>query len=337
MSPTGPACGRIFDIGRDLPGAPEPVVGQSSVPRYSSRMHRLLDVRPRIAASPGRAVALETAVVTHGLPWPDNLETALEMEREVRDAGAEPATIGVLDGSIVVGLDAQELERMARSETAVKVGARDLAIVAFREGVGGTTVGATVRVAARARVGILATGGIGGVHRDVLDSFDISADLAEIARCPVAVVCAGAKSILDLPRTLEALETLGVPVVGFGTDDLPGFHVASTGNPLEHRVDEVPELARLAALHSDWSGGGLLIVQPPPADVALDRADVERWIGTGLAAAGEKGVAGKEATPFLLDWVARESGGRTVSTNRALLRANAALAGRLAAETTPPG
>ena len=295
----------------------------------------LFHIRPRIAAAIAArrpVVALESTVITHGLPAPENLETALELESAVREGGAEPATLGILDGQVIVGLTEDELRRLASCEDAVKVSRRDLAATLAAGEPGGTTVAATLWIAARAGIRLMATGGIGGVHRGGETSFDVSADLHELGRTRGVVVCAGAKAVLDLGRTLEVLETLGVPVLGFGTAELPAFYSTASGYPVSRRVDGEKDLARVLDAH--WAldlDGAVLVANPPPAEHALPRAEVEAWIDTAHDEARAAGLGGAALTPFLLDRLAGLSAGRTVEVNRALLRANAALAGRTAA------
>ena len=304
-------------------------------------MEGLLSIREDVAAALAEGkpvVALESTVIAHGLPKPQNVEAARRMEAAVRESGAAPATIGILRGRLVVGLSAEQIAALAESEDVAKVSRADLAVVLASGRAGATTVAATVFVAALAGIHVFATGGIGGVHRGAELSMDVSADLAELSRTPVAVVCAGAKAILDLPRTLEVLETLGVPVVGFGTEEFPAFYSRESGLKLAHRVDSAEEAARLMALQwelrkarPDTALGGILFVNPPPAESALPSAEVEGFIAKALALAEQKGVRGKAVTPFLLTEVARLSGGRTLRANMDLLAANARLAGKIAA------
>jgi pseudouridine-5'-phosphate glycosidase len=278
-------------------------------------METLLDIRPEVAAAlaEGRpVVALESTLIAHGLPYPRNLETAKRAAARVRAAGAVPATVGVAGGRLTLGLDGIEIERFARSQTVVKVSRRDLAAVTVAGGDGATTVAATMIAAHLAGIGVMATGGIGGVHMGGERSLDVSADLAELARTPVAVVCAGAKVILDLPRTLEVLETQGVPVIGYATSELPAFYCRSSGLPLEARVD-TPQAA--AKLHEE---------------TALASEEMEAWIAQSIAAAEAAGIGGKRLTPFLLERIAELSGGRSLEANLALIEANAELAGRIA-------
>jgi pseudouridylate synthase len=297
-------------------------------------MNSYLDVRPEIAdaLAAGRpVVALESTVISHGLPRPQNLETARKMEAAVRDEGAVPATIGLLEGRLIVGLSRAEIELLAGAERVAKVSRRDLAAVLNSRQPGATTVAATMIIAAQAGIRVFATGGIGGVHRGAQNTFDISADLSELARTPVAVVCSGAKVILDLPRTLELLETLGVPVVGYSTSDFPVFFVQESGLALDARVDTPLEAARLIAMH--WALGlnlGIIICNPPPARSALPRKQVESLIEAALNSAQAAGIQGKAVTPYLLDHLARASGGKTLETNIALLINNARVAAQIA-------
>ena len=277
-------------------------------------------------------VALESTVIAHGLPWPHNLDTARKMESAVRGEGAVPPTIAVLEGRMVVGLSSEQLTSFAEAEGVVKVSRADLgAVLASRE-TGATTVAGTMLIAARAGIRMFATGGIGGVHRGAELSFDISADLTELARTPVAVVCAGAKAILDLPRTLEALETLGVPVVGYRTSEFPAFYVRESGLPLNARVDTPEEAASLMNAH--WGTGlssGIVFCNPPPADCALKKQEVEALIERALNSAAAAGIRGNGVTPYLLDYLSKESQGRTVETNISLLVCNARVAAQIAA------
>ncbi|MDH3743570.1 MAG: pseudouridine-5'-phosphate glycosidase [Acidobacteriota bacterium] len=278
-------------------------------------------------------VALESTLIAHGLPRPQNLETALELERVVRREGAVPATVGIAAGRIVVGLDRQTLGVLAGSDDVLKVSRRGLATAVAAAGLGATTVAATMWIAARSGIGVMATGGIGGVHRGGESNLDVSADLREVGRTDVAVVCSGAKAILDLARTLEVLETEGVPVLGFQTDYFPAFYSRDSGAKVSQRVDSARVAAELLAIHRSLDlGSGVLITQPPPAGSAIERNEVEGWIETALAEAGAKGVAGEEVTPFLLARLTELSGGRTLDTNRALLVANASLAAQIAVE-----
>ncbi len=275
-------------------------------------------------------VALETAILTHGLPFPDNLETVRAMEEAVCERGAVPATIGILDGEIRVGLASSELERLARAGDAWKCSTRDLSLARMAGRSAGTTVAATLYVAVRAGIRFFATGGIGGVHRGGEDSFDISADLFELRRSPCCVVCSGPKAILDLPRTAELLETLSLTVVGFRTDRMPGFYVERTGLPVA-RVDTVDDLARLAGVQSElgWPGS-LIVMQPPPADQALSSEEFEELLSVCRERARAKGISGPSETPYLLACLVERSGGRTLALNRALAVRNASLAAQIA-------
>ena len=280
-------------------------------------------------------VALESTLISHGLPYPHNLEIAQALEREVRAAGAVPATIGVVGGAPTVGLSSADLERFAASGGRIrKLTRRDVGIAAAQGTDGATTVAATMAIAAAAGVSVFATGGIGGVHRGAERTWDVSADLVELGRTPVLVVCAGAKAILDLPATIEYLETLGVPVVGLGTDEFPAFYSAGSGLPLSARADTPAEAARLwhvqRALVAVAAPGGMLLCVPPPAEVALARDEVEEAIARALARAEETWVRGSAVTPFLLAVMAEETQGESVHTNVALLKQNAHVAGEVA-------
>src|SRR5215470_2635539 len=283
-----------------------------------------------VALAAGRpVVALESTIVAHGLPWPDNLEIGRALEAEVRAAGAVPATIAVLAGRAVVGLSPAELEALARGGPAFKkANAADLAVAIARGENAATTVAGTVHLAAHAGIRLFATGGIGGVHRGATG--DVSNDLAELAARPVAVVSAGAKAILDLPRTIEMLETLGVLVVGIRTSELPAFYTASSGLPLDHRVETAGGAA--AILRARWAlgQGGVLLCNPIPAEAALDPEFVDGVIASSLAQAAREGVRGKALTPYLLADLERKSGGATLRANRALALANARLAAEVA-------
>lgn len=277
-------------------------------------------------------VALETSVVAQGLPYPKNLEAARACEEAVRRAGATPAATAVLDGKVHVGLSAEALRRLAEpGRTKLKVGARDLAVAVARGADGGTTVSATCEIAAAAGIRVFATGGLGGVHRGYEEHLDASQDLGAIARAPVAVVCAGAKSVLDLPRTLELLETLGVPVLGVGTHDFPAFYARISGLRLEHALADVDEAARVVHVRTvTLAQGGLVLALPPPEAEAMAADEVERLIVLALDAARREGITGKAVTPFLLSKLAELSEGRTLAANVSLLVHNARYAGELA-------
>ena len=294
----------------------------------------LLTVHPEVAEAlaSGRAVvALESTIVTHGMPFPQNLETARAVEAVVRAGGAVPATIAVFDGRIVVGLDDAALTRVAEAGlSAAKASRRDLAVLLASGGLAGTTVATTMMAAAMAGIRLFATGGIGGVHRGAETSFDVSADLRELGRTPVAVVCAGAKSILDLPKTLEVLETEGVPVIGYRTDAFPAFFARDSGERVPHRLDGADEIAAAAALHWRLGGGGVLVANPIPEPDALSGAEIDAEIGRAVAEAKAAGVAGKDVTPFLLDRLNTLTAGRSLTANIALVKNNAALAAGIA-------
>ena len=291
-------------------------------------------VHPEVARalSSGRpVVALESTLICHGLPRPRNLELARAVEDAVRAEGAVSATVALVDGRVRVGLDGATLTRLATADGVAKCSPRDLPVVLARHALGATTVAGTIRIAASAGIRVMATGGIGGVHRGGERSLDVSADLPELARSEVAVVCSGAKVIPDLPRTLEVLETLGVPVVGFRSATLPAFYARESGLPLP-RVDDLVGLVELLRAQEalGWPGG-LVIANPPPQALAVPSAELEAWIADSLVEARRRGISGRDETPFLLAELARRSGGRTVALNEALVLDNARLAARLAA------
>ena len=291
-----------------------------------------LDVQRDVAsqiASRGPVVALESTVIAHGLPRPLNLETARGMETEVRGAGAVPATIALADGAAVVGANDALLTRLATEDGVQKVSLRDLAAVIARRALGATTVASTVEIAARAGIAVMATGGIGGVHRGAERSFDESADLEAIARNPVCVVCAGAKLVLDLALTLERLETLGVPVIGYGTAELPAFYVRSSGLALAHRADDALSVARIAR-EQLARGGGMVVAVPISAADALDRDEAEAEVARAVASAEKAGVRGAALTPFLLTSLGDATSGRSLRANVSLLRQNARVAAQIA-------
>ena len=277
-------------------------------------------------------VALESTLISHGLPHPENLEVARESERVVREEGAVSATIGVIDGIPKIGLDDPELELMATAEGIEKLSARDLPAAAAKSLHGATTVAATAHLAALAGIKLFATGGLGGVHRGARESWDVSADLAALARTPVAVVCSGVKSILDVPATLEYLETLGVPVVGFRTERFPGFYLADSGSPLGWSVGDEAEAARLVLAMEDLGLGnsGLVVANPLAEEDQLDPDLHDRALRAGLEEMGRLGVRGGEVTPFLLDRFARETKGESLRVNEKIILGNARLAARIA-------
>jgi pseudouridine-5'-phosphate glycosidase len=287
-------------------------------------MIRLSDEVREALAGIGAVVALETTLVAHGFPPGEGVEVGIEAERQARAAGAVPATIGVLDGEIVVGLSEEELTRFGAD--ARKVGPRDLAVAMTQGVVGATTVGGTLAVARATGISWLATGGLGGVHRGWPDPPDVSADLAQLARTPVLVVSAGVKSLLNVPATVEVLESLGIPVLGYRVDRLPLFYAAAGGPPVSGRVDSPEEAARVARAHWDLGGNGLLLGRPP--DEPLD--DIEPLIVEALGAARAHDVGGQAVTPFVLSYLHRESGGRTLQANKDLIAQNARLAGEIA-------
>ena len=277
-------------------------------------------------------VALETTVVTHGLPHPQGLECASMLESEVRLHGATPATIGILDGRVHVGLTPAQLSRLATAEGVAKLNLSNLAAVLAAGTPGSTTVAATMWAASQAGIAVFATGGIGGVHRGAAESGDVSADMTALAKFPVAVVCAGAKAILDLPRTVEMLETSGVPVYGFGTDEFPAFYRRSSGLRLDARFDSIEALAAAVSRHfALGTGTGVLVASPIPAADEMPESLYERALGEALAAAEREGVGGRAVTPFLLDRMSKVTGGESTKANVALLRNNARVAGLLAA------
>ncbi len=298
-------------------------------------MHDRLSLTPEVAdaLADGRpVVALESTVIAHGMPYPKNLDTAHSLEALIRAEGAVPATIAVLDGKIRVGLDDEALERLASGGKAVmKLSRRDLPVALATGALGATTVAATMIAANLAGIAVFATGGLGGVHRGAETSFDVSADLDELARTSVCVVCAGAKSILDLPKTLEVLETRGVPVLGLGTDEFPAFYSRNSGLPVSHRCDNVTEVATI--LRAKWDlglEGGVVLANPIPEADALDGAAMEEAITQALADAEAHGITGKSVTPHLLAALERITAGRSLTANMALIRHNAVVAARLA-------
>jgi len=277
-------------------------------------------------------VAFESTIISHGFPYPANVECALECERVCREAGAVPATIAVLDGRPCVGLTREQIEHLATAKGVAKVSRRDLGVVVAQRADGATTVAGTMVLAAMAGIRVFATGGIGGVHRGAQRSFDVSADLLELARTPVAVVCAGAKSVLDLALTLEVLETHGVPVIGYRTDEFPAFYSRTSGLGVDVRCETPGEIAGiLRARESLGLGGGAVIANPIPVEHEIDRATLDGWTDCALREADEAGVRGKNVTPFLLARLHALSGGATEEANKQLVWSNAALAARIAA------
>lgn len=298
-------------------------------------LHPALSFSPEIADAlrDGAPVcALETAIVTHGMPIPDNLETARAVEAEIRAAGALPATIAVIEGRPTIGLTEAQLETLAALPAGVrKASPRDLGAAAAAKVSAGTTVAGTMRLAALAGIEVFATGGIGGVHRGAETTFDVSADLTELGKTPVAVVCAGAKSILDLPKTLEVLETEGVPVIGAGCDEFPAFFSRRSGLPVDARLDGAAAIAQAVAAHRVLGGGGMLICNPIPEADEIPAEEIADMIDRAVAEAAAKGIGGKGATPFLLGRVLELTAGRSLVANKALVRSNARLGGEIAA------
>jgi pseudouridine-5'-phosphate glycosidase len=284
------------------------------------------------AIADGRpVVALESTIIAHGLPRPDNLRIAGEIEDAVRSEGAVPATIAVLDGEIRVGLDEDALREIAEREDVVKLGVRDLGPALVRRVPGATTVAGTAAIAARAGIAAFATGGLGGVHRGAAETFDESADLLALADAPVVVVCAGVKSILDVGATLERLETLSVPVLGFGTDRMPGFYLSDSGHAVPWRVDDAAEVAAIQRARRELGlRQAVVVANPLPPEEAMDPALHDRVLIDALTAAEEAGVAGKDATPFVLARFHDGTGGESLRVNVALVLRNAALAARIA-------
>ena len=291
----------------------------------------ILQIRPQTATALQQSqpiVALESTVIAHGLPFPQNVETALSLEEVVRQEGAVPATIGIIGGALRVGLTLEEIERLATASGVRKVSRRDLPLVVARKEDGGTTVAATMWIAHQAGISVFATGGIGGVHRG--QPFDVSADLPELAQTPVVVVCSGAKAILDLPLTLEWLETHGVTVLGYGTDRFPAFYSRDSGLPVDARVDTPQEVATIfRAQRALGLRAGLLVGVPVPARAELPADVMETAIAEALAAAEERGVRGKALTPFLLAEVSQRTGGASLRANLALLENNARVAAKI--------
>ncbi|XSG73447.1 pseudouridine-5'-phosphate glycosidase [Herpetosiphon llansteffanensis] len=276
-------------------------------------------------------VALESTVISHGLPYPHNREIALQLEATVRAAGAVPATIAVIQGAVHVGLTNEQIEHFATAKDVLKLSRRDIGYAVATGRDGATTVAATMAIAGLAGIQVFATGGIGGVHRGARESWDVSADLGELGKTPVLVVCAGAKSILDLPASLEVLETYGVPVVGYTTEELPAFYSAHSGLQLGRKVDDAAQAAATWAAHRVYGGGsGMVLAVPPPAEKALDPQFVEAAIGRAIAQAEAAGIRGAAVTPFLLSAMARETEGESIATNTALLNNNAQIAAQVA-------
>ena len=305
-------------------------------------LNKYLDVAPEVAQAVAKGkpvVALESTIISHGMPYPQNVETALKVEQIIRDNGAVPATIAILGGRLKAGLTAEEIEYLGKQGQAVtKASRRDLAVLVARKADGATTVTTTMMIAHMAGIKIFATGGFGGVHRGAETTMDISADLEELASTPVMVVCAGAKSILDLGLTLEYLETHGVPVIGYGTKELPAFYTRKSGFEVDYRMDTPSEIA--AAFHASQElglKGGMLVTNPIPEEFAMDHDVTNKAIDEGIAQANAQGIHGKATTPFLLAKVKELTGGDSLDSNIQLVFNNAKLAARTAAELCAMG
>lgn len=290
------------------------------------------EVQEALAAG-GPVVALESTIISHGMPWPRNVETALAVEQVVRDNGATPATIAIMDGAFRVGLEQRQIEELGSASHVLKASRRDVGVALSTGALAATTVATTMMGAALAGIRIFATGGTGGVHRGGAESMDVSADLPELGRTPVAVVSAGVKSILDIPRTLEYLETLGVPVITWGSDQFPAFYSRESGLPSPAWLETPQQIA--AALRAHWQmpgAGGALIANPIPEDQAMDWGEIEEVIRRAVAEARERAITGKEVTPFLLSRIVELTGGESLRANIALVKNNAALGARIAVE-----
>ena len=300
-------------------------------------LNKYLDVSPEVAAALAEGkpvVALESTIISHGMPYPQNVETALKVESIIRENGAVPATIAILGGRLKAGLTAEEIEYLGKKGTAVhKASRRDLAVLCARGEDGATTVTTTMIIAHMAGISVFATGGIGGVHRGAQQTFDISADLEELAHTPVMVVCAGAKSILDLGLTLEYLETHGVPVIGYGTRELPAFYTRKSGFAVDYEIDTPEELARAFYVKQDMGlGGGMLVTNPIPEEFSMDADVINKAIDEAVEEANAKGIHGKETTPFLLAKIKDLTGGDSLASNIQLVYNNARLAAATAVE-----
>ena len=297
---------------------------------------RFLDFKKEVkdALKSGKpVVALESAIIAHGMSYPENLEVAREVENIIREYGVVPATIAVIGGKIKVGLTRNELEFMATSRDILKASRRDLSVIVAKGLNGATTVAATMMVAERAGIKVFATGGIGGVHRGAEKTFDVSADLQEIARTPVAVVCSGAKAILDLPLTKEYLETMGVPVIGFGTEELPAFYCRESGLKVDYVVDNEVEAAKIIRAMQDLElGGGMIIANPVPEEHALSMKYMNEMIEEAVKAAEKEGIKGKKLTPYLLNKIKELTGGKSLKANIELVKDNARVAAKIAKE-----
>ncbi|GLQ11609.1 pseudouridine-5'-phosphate glycosidase [Devosia yakushimensis] len=298
----------------------------------SAKAYLSIGSEVKAALKAGKAVvALESTIITHGMPYPQNLDMAKNVEAVIRAHGAVPATIAIMDGRFCVGVSGEDLERLAlEGGKAAKASRRDVSSLLVKGAIAGTTVATTMQIAALAGIHVFATGGIGGVHRGAEDTFDISADLEELSRTPVAVVCAGAKSILDIAKTLEVLETNGVPVIGYGTDDFPAFWARKSGQKVDHRFDNVGDIARVVGMQADLGMGGVLIANPIPEADELDAAAIEARIAEAIRAAEAEGVSRKELTPFLLKRIFELTEGKSLVANIALVENNAKVAAQIA-------
>lgn len=299
-------------------------------------LEKYLDIKPEVkkALEEGKpVVALESTIISHGMPYPKNVETAKKVEQILRDKGVMPATIAILNGKLKVGINDEELEHLGKSQNVLKTSRRDIPFIVAKKLDGATTVATTMIIAALAGIKVFATGGIGGVHRGAQETFDISADLQELAHTNVAVVCAGAKSILDLGLTLEYLETNGVPVIGFGTEELPAFYTRKSGFKVDYRVDSAKEIAD--TIKAKWDlglNGGLVITNPIPEEDEMDYNTITKAIEDAVKEAEEKGIKGKESTPFLLAKIKEITGGDSLESNIKLVYNNAKLAADVALE-----
>jgi pseudouridine-5'-phosphate glycosidase len=298
----------------------------------SAKAYLSISADVKAALKAGKAVvALESTIITHGMPYPQNLEMAKNVEAVVRAHGAVPATIAIMDGRFCVGVSGEDLERLAlEGGKAAKASRRDVSSLLVKGAIAGTTVATTMQIAALAGIHVFATGGIGGVHRGAEDTFDISADLEELSRTPVAVICAGAKSILDIAKTLEVLETNGVPVIGYGTDEFPAFWARKSGHKVDHRFDNVGDIAKVVGMQTDLGMGGVLIANPIPEADELDAASIEARIAEAIRGAEAEGVSRKELTPFLLKRIFELTEGKSLVANIALVENNAKVAAQIA-------
>jgi len=298
-------------------------------------MHPYLDIAPEVAQAlaEGRpVVALESTIISHGMPYPQNVETALAVEQVIRDRGAVPATIAMIGGRLKAGLSKEEITYLGKAgEKVTKASRRDLAVLVAKKADGATTVATTMMIAAMAGISVFATGGIGGVHRGAETTMDISADLEELAMTPVMVICAGAKSILDLGLTLEYLETKGVPVIGYGTEELPAFYTRESGFGVDYRLDTPKEVADAFRVKRELGlAGGMLVTNPIPEEYSMPKAVIDDAINRAVAEAEEKGIHGKATTPFLLGKIKELTGGDSLASNIELVKNNAALAAEVA-------